>query len=628
MSARHYLYRNLFAFAIALGLLPGSTFTAHPLAAQRREQPQRTRPSANERGPRAIAVIEWQTDARGRATPKLIPVVILDGGHLYDASLYRATPVPMALEPGTVYEAQDAGEILGYFTVKNAAHSNARSSADSESSANDRAWIGIGDWKTASPALDGYSNRPQHAEIVRPRAGSTNGPDLADNQGSSDSSGSNSSTKEQATVYDEQGREISPDPNNSRPTLKRRNSKDKEGTPRIAPADSSKAKTSTAEDDPDRPRLKRSTTSSGSGSPDSDSGSSTSSSSSESGAASSADQGIASNQDTTGRATTSPNNSAPGDGSASNAGSDPDRPVLRHGKGGEQVTTDSNANADPDRPVLKRGGGDPRGSAGQASRNRTGGDNNGAINKKPSSMKAASGANVPQRVIDRGTRQMDATSAVALRTRAYEAAAVSDARIVENAPVYRHRWQDNEEAGVTRKMTALAEAELANLSTGANRVASEQRRPPPAGQSAAQSKAQRRRGTNATSRSSQTTAVPDLAAAKWDDVRVTALDLSSNNSSEMVFTARRKQAGNRYTYITLVARMDLDGNPRKLFSQVTTSGRLDSVPRLEFIDAVDADGDGRAELLFRAVRGSDSEFVIYRVGPDKLTEIFHGGEAS
>ena len=73
--------------------------------------------------------------------------------------------------------------------------------------------------------------------------------------------------------------------------------------------------------------------------------------------------------------------------------------------------------------------------------------------------------------------------------------------------------------------------------------------------------------------------------------------------------------------------MDLDGNPRKLFSSLTTSSRLDAVPRLEFIDAVDIDGDGRAELLFRANRGSNAEFVIYRVGPDKLTEIFHGGEA-
>ena len=35
----------------------------------------------------------------------------------------------------------------------------------------------------------------------------------------------------------------------------------------------------------------------------------------------------------------------------------------------------------------------------------------------------------------------------------------------------------------------------------------------------------------------------------------------------------------------------------------------------------------RAELLFRAIHDGYAEFVIYRVGPDKLAEIFHGGEA-
>ena len=73
--------------------------------------------------------------------------------------------------------------------------------------------------------------------------------------------------------------------------------------------------------------------------------------------------------------------------------------------------------------------------------------------------------------------------------------------------------------------------------------------------------------------------------------------------------------------------MDVNGNPRKLLSNITTSDRLDAMPRLEFIDAVDADGDGRAELLFRAIHDGYAEFVIYRVGPDKLAEIFHGGEA-
>jgi Ni2+-binding GTPase involved in maturation of urease and hydrogenase len=80
-------------------------------------------------------------------------------------------------------------------------------------------------------------------------------------------------------------------------------------------------------------------------------------------------------------------------------------------------------------------------------------------------------------------------------------------------------------------------------------------------------------------------------------------------------------------FVTVVARTDIDGNPRKLFSSVTTSDRLDVTPRLDLVDAVDADGDKRAELLFRRVRDNDAEFIIYRVGVDGLTELFHGGNA-
>ena len=35
----------------------------------------------------------------------LIPITILYDGEFYDASAYKAAPVPMALESGTVYEA-------------------------------------------------------------------------------------------------------------------------------------------------------------------------------------------------------------------------------------------------------------------------------------------------------------------------------------------------------------------------------------------------------------------------------------------------------------------------------------------------------------------------------------------
>ena len=57
----------------------------------------------------------------GKAT--LIPIAILVDGKFYDASEYKADPVPMALDSGTVYEAEESGDSLGLFTVSGALHS-------------------------------------------------------------------------------------------------------------------------------------------------------------------------------------------------------------------------------------------------------------------------------------------------------------------------------------------------------------------------------------------------------------------------------------------------------------------------------------------------------------------------
>jgi hypothetical protein len=94
------------------------------------------------KGPRAIAVIEFpQTAKEGQTTvkfaPRLIPAIILNEGRYFDADAYRATPVPWAIQPGTVYEAREAGESKGLFTIQRAA-----------SDAN-KNWIATGMWDSA-----------------------------------------------------------------------------------------------------------------------------------------------------------------------------------------------------------------------------------------------------------------------------------------------------------------------------------------------------------------------------------------------------------------------------------------------------------------------------------------------
>ncbi len=74
--------------------------------------------------------------------------------------------------------------------------------------------------------------------------------------------------------------------------------------------------------------------------------------------------------------------------------------------------------------------------------------------------------------------------------------------------------------------------------------------------------------------------------------------------------------------ITLVAKTDIYGNLRKLYSGVTDKFHLDVTPRMQLIDAVDVDGDGRGELLFHETTDAGNGYVIYRATADKLWKVF------
>jgi len=138
---------------------------------------------------------------------------------------------------------------------------------------------------------------------------------------------------------------------------------------------------------------------------------------------------------------------------------------------------------------------------------------------------------------------------------------------------------------------------------------------------------------------------PGARPGKLDDVQVRAFDVDYNNSPDIVLTAsaahtaqpaipaRRpapaavgtNSAATTY-WVTVVAREDLNGDLRKLKVWVTDNKHLDAFPRVQLIDAVDADGDGRGELLFREISDVGRSYVIYRVTPDYLTSLFNSAE--
>jgi hypothetical protein len=123
------------------------------------------------------------------------------------------------------------------------------------------------------------------------------------------------------------------------------------------------------------------------------------------------------------------------------------------------------------------------------------------------------------------------------------------------------------------------------------------------------------------------------------NVVIRSFDLDLSNAAVMVLTAEvpggylakgGKTAPGKFVsrYITLIARVDTEGNPQRLAVSVTDSSQLDIAPRLELIDAVDADGDGLGELLFREYGVDQKSFIIYGIGRGSVTKVFEGASQS
>jgi hypothetical protein len=119
-----------------------------------------------------------------------------------------------------------------------------------------------------------------------------------------------------------------------------------------------------------------------------------------------------------------------------------------------------------------------------------------------------------------------------------------------------------------------------------------------------------------------------------ENVKMTAYDLWTNNQPVLVFSAEAHMpppsAGGAFSAvdselqysILLVAFPDTYNNLHKIYVGVTDKYHLDLTPRLELIDALDADGDRRGELLFRETSDNGTGWVIYRASQDKMWKLF------
>jgi hypothetical protein len=459
-------------------------------------KPAEPRKTKKQKDPRAVGILRF--DSKGKAT--LIPVAILVDGRFYDATSYKADPVPMALESGTVYEAEQGGESQGLFTVNGALHSKGPRSVNP--------WVGTG------------SFLPRGSEAPKTTQKAEDVPRGIDNSG------------------------------DEPPRLTKGKDKDKDSKAEPAPSTSA---------------------------PSSDAGNSTSATSS------SGSSGTASGAPDRSGGTT-PAAAQPKDSTAG-ASAKQDSATTASGKEKEK-NAESTETAEPSseqpqnyyRPALRRG-------------------------------KPTESAPPESETSDRGTEPVAGATA-SHEDSAKLVPAISDAGGPEPRP-YKFFWKEGEEDERRKQMLVLAGEEL-RIYVNARAKGMISANPPPA---------------KAGAPARKTAAKP--APPVFENVQFHAFDVWVNNQPVMILTADGHyprppgaSAEPEVYHITLAARTDIYGSLRKMYSGVTDKFHLDVTPQLELIDAVDADGDGRAELLFRETTDAGTGYIIYRPTADKLWKMF------
>lgn len=463
-----------------------------------------------DKGPRAVALL--QMSDKGKSS--LVPIAILINGKFWDASSYKADPVPMALDYGTIYEAEESGNSLGLFTVGGALHSNAANAPTP--------WLATGTWLangTEAPT------KGLKAATVPVGMEDTDAPPRL----SRDSSQKNPSSTPTSTSTPSSTNS----PASTQPASKPTSSGDSDEPPRLTKRTQPSADPNATQPAPSSPQ----------NSPD---------------ASKPADSKPADTKSAQTKPDTQPKIPASDSGTP-----EANRPILRRGRPAESF-------ADEDVPGYSKPGRGPSAAA-------------------------------AERVVDPAAP----TSNIKLIP------AISDA----GGPPphsYNFEWLKGEEGDRQKQMIQMAKDQLhAYLATLKKETISP------------------KSAHSATSHRASKPGEPIL-----ESVKMVAYDLWNANIPIIVFSATAHMPppapgsshsdieSNQQYSILLVAFPDIYQNLHKLYSGVTDRFHLDVTPRLDLIDAVDADGDGQGELLFRETSDSGTGWVIYRATADKLWKMY------
>jgi hypothetical protein len=509
LTATHEFSGRAMAIFVLAVLICGVGWRA-PLFAQE-ELPQimpseHKLPTKKDLGPRALAIL--QLSSKGKAS--LVPIAIMIDGKFWDASAYKADPVPMALDSGTIYEVERNGSSQGLFTVGSALHSNSVNAQIP--------WLATGTWV---PAGTETKSTVMTAAITP--------------LGLTDSDPPPRLTRDPTKVWPQKQTPGSPVKSASGPSMPSPQSagKSSDGPPRLTKPESEKNEGSATSADAQPPQA-------GSGK--------------SSGTASGAKSGTAQ---------ASNRQNVPSDDSGADAAN---RPLLRRGRPAVSF-------ADEDVPgYSKPGVTSPAKSASAAAKNEP----------APESVQL-----IP---------------------------AISDAHGPEPHS-YAFEFLKGEEEQRHDQMLALAKQQLAAyLKAKVKEEITPESHP---------------------SRALHRVTEKDKKAPEpiFENAKMVAYDLWLTNQSILVFTAEahlpssassaQTGAFRDLTYsITIAAYPDIYNNLHQLYVGITDKYHLDVTPKLDLIDAVDVDGDGRGELLFRETSDSGTGWVIYRATADSLWKMY------
>jgi hypothetical protein len=198
--------------------------------------------------------------------------------------------------------------------------------------------------------------------------------------------------------------------------------------------------------------------------------------------------------------------------------------------------------------------------------------------------------------------------------------AISDAGGPDPRP-YSYQMKPEDEAAFLKKMLAMAGTEVSDRAEGLDKGNGKGR-----GEESKSKASNRSAASNKPAPSKAKANVRPAPTPEFQGVQLHVFDLSNSNEPVLILTANATvpaRADLVFT-IALVARQDIYGDLHKVSAQVTDTQHLDVLPKYEFIDAVDVDGDGRAELLFRLTSDAGTAYAIYSVIGDKLWPLFEG----